>query len=180
MRPSISVLAFAITAGLGGVACQQQRVHPEMAKAECMQDDQCGDKKICVQLKCVMPDEAIAACGGEARIQFELSTADIPLAEHPGLERLAKCLLQHPRSLVIIHGYADERGPDQRNLMLSYQRANAVKSFLRSEGVLESQVQTAVFGEKHAMCRDKTEECWARNRRAVVISARADKASGRF
>ncbi len=173
-------MAVLLSTGLGAHGCVEQRAHPEMAKAECMQDDQCGDKKVCVQLKCVMPDQAIAACGSSVRVQFATSSTDVPLTEQPALERLAKCLQRYPSHLVIIEGYADQRGPTQRNLMLAHERSRAVKDFLRAEGVLESQLQTATFGEAHPACRARTEACWAQNRRAAVITAAMDKAARRF
>ena len=65
-----------------------------------------------------------------------------------------------------IEGHADERGTREYNLALGAKRAAAVKSYLVSKGMLESQVRTISFGKEKPIATCDDISCWARNRRA--------------
>ena len=66
---------------------------------------------------------------------------------------------------VKLEGNCDEWGSDEYNFALGLKRANAVKSALVSEGVDASRIAMVSYGESNPVCNDKTQECWAKNRR---------------
>lgn len=68
-------------------------------------------------------------------------------------------------SRVRVEGHTDPRGSAKANDRLSRKRANAVANILRGAGAT---VTTIGYGETQPLCREATEECNARNRRAVV------------
>jgi len=69
-----------------------------------------------------------------------------------------------------IRGYCDERGTEQYNLSLGQRRAEAVKQYLISYGVSESNLRTVSYGENAPKCTQSTESCWRRNRRVEVTT----------
>jgi len=73
---------------------------------------------------------------------------------------------------VEIEGHCDERGTVEYNLALGAKRARAVKEFLTDAGISPQRLSTISYGEELPLCRESTESCWARNRRAhfVLIS----------
>ncbi len=73
---------------------------------------------------------------------------------------------------VEIEGHCDERGTVEYNLALGAKRARAVKEFLTDAGISPQRLSTISYGEELPLCREPTESCWARNRRAhfVLIS----------
>ena len=66
---------------------------------------------------------------------------------------------------VKLEGNCDEFGSDEYNLALGLKRANAVKSALVEEGVNADSISMTSLGESNPVCTEKTQECWAKNRR---------------
>ncbi len=82
------------------------------------------------------------------------------------LETGAQWLLKNPSIKFTIDGNADERGGQEYNIALGDDRASTVKKFLVSRGVPETRIETVSYGEEKPICRDQSETCWQRNRRA--------------
>jgi len=66
---------------------------------------------------------------------------------------------------VKLEGNCDEWGSDEYNFALGLKRANTVKKALVAEGVDASRVAMVSYGESNPTCSDKTQDCWAQNRR---------------
>lgn len=66
---------------------------------------------------------------------------------------------------VKLEGNADERGSDEYNYALALKRANAVKSSYEAKGISTANITTVSLGEGNPVCKESTEECWAKNRR---------------
>ena len=71
----------------------------------------------------------------------------------------------------IIEGHADERGSAEYNLGLADRRAIVTRDALVQLGIPANRVRTISFGEESPVCREATEGCWQRNRRAHVAKA---------
>ncbi|MCX7905107.1 MAG: OmpA family protein, partial [Elusimicrobiales bacterium] len=55
---------------------------------------------------------------------------------------------------------------EKYNLSLGQKRANVVKDYYIRLGVNPSKIATISYGEEMPVCFEKTEKCWALNRRA--------------
>lgn len=90
------------------------------------------------------------------------------------LKRNAEWLKANPSARVEIEGHADERGTNEYNLALGAKRAQTSKDFLRSLGIAQDRLNTVSYGEEVPVCREQSENCWEKNRRArfVTISPR--------
>jgi len=64
-----------------------------------------------------------------------------------------------------LEGNCDEFGSDEYNYALGLKRTNAVKSALVNSGVNADSITMVSFGEGNPVCLEKTQECWAKNRR---------------
>ena len=70
---------------------------------------------------------------------------------------------------ITLEGHCDERGSNEYNFALGLKRAQSVKSELVEYGVNPSQIKIISYGENEPLCTEKTESCWAKNRRVELI-----------
>jgi outer membrane protein OmpA-like peptidoglycan-associated protein len=79
-------------------------------------------------------------------------------------------LKQHSEAQLWIQGYADIRGDVFYNLVLSYRRAQFVKSQLLKSGVNESQIGFATgWGKLYPTCQSKDDSCYQQQRRVDIV-----------
>ena len=78
---------------------------------------------------------------------------------------------------VQIEGHCDERGAEDYNMALGAKRAQAAMDYLTTLGITASRMSTVSFGEEAPVCREHTEACWAKNRRARFVIASEQPAS---
>lgn len=89
------------------------------------------------------------------------------------LKANASWLKANPLVRVEIEGHADERGTNEYNLALGANRAQSSKDYLLSLGISEGRLTTMSYGEEVPVCKERSEGCWQKNRRArfVIIPA---------
>lgn len=103
----------------------------------------------------------------QAKIQsvlFDFDKFNIRADMQPIVDANAK-LSSSVTAKVKLEGNADERGSDEYNYALGLKRANTVKAAYASKGVKEESISTVTFGEGNPVCKESSEECWAKNRR---------------
>ncbi len=89
----------------------------------------------------------------------------------PGtLQADADWLKQNSNGQLWIQGYADIRGDIFYNLVLSYRRAQFVKSKLVKSGVDESRIGFATgWGKLYPVCQATDESCYQKQRRVDIV-----------
>lgn len=87
------------------------------------------------------------------------------------LQRQADFLKQYPNVRVQIAGNCDERGTREYNLALGARRAEAVRSFLVSNGVDASRLTTVSYGKERPIDPRSTEDAWSLNRNGTTTIA---------
>ncbi len=102
--------------------------------------------------------------GGEPRVFFGYDQYTLSPEARDRLSRQANWLLNYQSVNAIIEGHADERGTREYNLALGARRAEAVKSFLVSQGVAPSRLTTVSYGKERPIDARSNEAGWARNR----------------
>lgn len=102
-------------------------------------------------------------------VYFDFDKYDIRPDARPVLRADADWLKKNPAARVEIEGHADERGTNEYNLALGAKRAQAVKEYLVTLGVETRRFSTISYGEEVPVCREKTEECLQKNRRARLV-----------
>ncbi|MGB1199353.1 MAG: peptidoglycan-associated lipoprotein Pal [Thalassotalea sp.] len=84
------------------------------------------------------------------------------------LDAHAKFLNENTNVSVLVEGHADERGTPDYNIALGERRAKAVVTYLENMGVSPSQLTVVSYGEEKPMVKDRSENAFAKNRRAVL------------
>src|SRR2546428_2629761 len=102
-------------------------------------------------------------------IYFDFDRYDIRTDAAKVLDADAAWLNDNARTLVLIEGHADERGTNEYNLVLGERRAKTTLDYLVSHGVQGSRITVISYGEEGPVCKERTEACWAKNRRAHFL-----------
>lgn len=102
-------------------------------------------------------------------IHFDFDRYEIRPDARPILEESARWLKTQSKAQVLIEGHCDERGTNEYNLALGDRRARATRDYLVSLGIDQARITTISYGEERPLCTDRTEACWAQNRRAHFL-----------
>jgi peptidoglycan-associated lipoprotein len=106
------------------------------------------------------------------RIFFDTDSADVDETDRTTLQSQAAWFARYPAVRVTVEGHADERGTRDYNLALGERRANAAKNALVALGVGADRITTISYGKERPDATGSDEEAYARNRRAVSVTAR--------
>ncbi len=98
-------------------------------------------------------------------VKFDFNTASLKEESYPILFHALQVLLNNPELRVEIQGYTDNIGPEDYNLEIGEERAQAVKDYLVGRGVSADRLTTKSFGESRPIASNDTEEGRAMNRR---------------
>jgi peptidoglycan-associated lipoprotein len=116
------------------------------------------------KLKGMAVDE-IDRMGILADIHFDYDKADLREADRGILSKNADALKKFDFLKVTVEGHCDERGTVEYNLALGERRAKVAYDYLVSLGVPADRLKTVSYGKEVPVCKESTEDCWARNRR---------------
>ena len=102
-------------------------------------------------------------------IYFDFDKYDIRPGDAKILDGNATWLKSN-NNLVLIEGHCDERGTNEYNLALGERRAKATMNYLVSQGVQAARITIISYGEERPLCTEHNEACWAKNRRAHLLT----------
>ena len=102
-------------------------------------------------------------------IYFDFDKYDIRPADAKILDANAQWLKSNAEQLVLIEGHCDERGTNEYNLALGERRAKSTMNYLVSQGVQANRITIISYGEERPTCTEKSEGCWAKNRRSHFL-----------
>ena len=103
-------------------------------------------------------------------IHFDFDKYNIRPEDAKILDANSAWLKSNASNLVLIEGHCDERGTAEYNLALGERRAKSTMNYLVAQGVQASRITIISYGKERPLCTEKTEACWARNRRAAFLT----------
>ncbi len=103
-----------------------------------------------------------------SNITFALNSADLNSQFFSALEGVGVVLKEYNKTVIEVAGHTDSSGSDQYNQQLSQRRAQAVASYLASQGVKNERLITVGAGEAHPVAANDTEQGRAANRRVEL------------
>lgn len=99
------------------------------------------------------------------KIQFDFDSADLNSESKKIIKQIASYLLAHPSIKIKISGHTSNEGGLRYNNKLSYDRANSVKTFLKSYG-LNNEMEVFGFGSSVQIYYDEINS--SKNRRVEI------------
>lgn len=98
-------------------------------------------------------------------LQFESGSATLLPSSKKELKRLVEIIQKHPSLKLDIFGHTDNVGGADANLQLSQRRAEAVATYLQSQGVPKKRLSPKGFGELYPIASNSTAAGRLKNRR---------------
>jgi len=102
-------------------------------------------------------------------VRFEFDSYELSFEQRTKLESVIDFMRIHPEVSLTLEGHTDERGTREYNLALGESRAQAVRTFLLSNGIDGNRVRTVSYGKARPKCLGAYSDCWAQNRRVEII-----------
>ncbi len=103
-----------------------------------------------------------------APILFEFGKTSIHPSSYPVLEKAVLEVGRNNNFYIICEGHTDSRGTVERNELLSFKRAQAVKAYLIKVGVSPDRIIAVGRGARMPIATNETAEGRAKNRRVVM------------
>jgi outer membrane protein OmpA-like peptidoglycan-associated protein len=118
--------------------------------------------------------EGIKLVLGENSVRFNVSKATLTPQAQANLDKLVPVFNEYSKTNINIYGYTDSSGNADSNLILSQQRADAVKNYLATKGIAANRFVVNGLGIADPIAANDTKENKALNRRVeFAITANA-------
>ena len=101
-------------------------------------------------------------------IQFETAKASLKSESYAILDDLVEMMTLKPAMKIQIGGHTDSDGDEVANLVLSQQRADAVKNYLIKKGISAKRIIALGYGETKPIADNSTAAGKAKNRRTEI------------
>jgi OOP family OmpA-OmpF porin len=102
------------------------------------------------------------------KIQFDFNSSVVRTDSYGVLDQLASQIKANGNATYLLNGYASIEGTAAHNLILSKDRANAVKSYLVNAGLNAGSLKTKGFGTRHPVADNSTDAGRVLNRRVEI------------
>jgi len=113
--------------------------------------------------------QELAQLRSEHIVYFDFDVSNVNDQYSAILDAHAKFLNANSDVKVLIEGHADERGTPEYNIALGERRAKSIVTYLENMGVAAGQLTVVSYGEEKPMVKDRSENAFSKNRRAVLV-----------
>lgn len=128
--------------------------------------DKCPDQPGVAEEAGCLPKAILKKFSGSVKgINFETGSAKIKKTSFKLLDEAVALFKQYGNLRVEISGHTDDQGPDDMNLKLSQERAEAVRAYLVDKGLDPARFGALGYGETRPVATNKTGTGRAQNRR---------------
>jgi OOP family OmpA-OmpF porin len=101
---------------------------------------------------------------------FDFNKATLKREGEVKIDEVVRAMKGDPKLRATVDGYTDSIGTEAYNQRLSERRADAVRSYMVSQGIDASRITTRGYGESHPVADNKTAEGRAKNRRVEITT----------
>ena len=112
-------------------------------------------------------------------IHFDIDSPRVWPDSYPLMKKLAELVVSHPEIISLdIEGHADETGSTEHNMVLSKQRAEAVKWMLVQFHISPKRITTHAYGENRPRVNGHDATAHRENRRVEFLVTRSGPSTG--
>ena len=104
-----------------------------------------------------------------AGLEFHLGEAVIKPTSYELLDQITTIMTENADYILLVYGHTDSTGLEENNLILSENRANAVKEYIENKGIAPDRIIAKGFGDTQPVASNATEKGRAQNRRVEFI-----------
>lgn len=104
-----------------------------------------------------------------ATIYFDFDRYDIRQDMKEYVRANAEFIKEQDIKAIVLQGNTDEFGGDEYNTALGLKRAISVRDALVLQGLPRNMFSTISYGMHKPVCKEKTAECYAKNRRTDLV-----------
>ncbi len=133
------------------------------------------------EIKNSIPDANVVRVGEgiviefNSKILFGFDQSNLTTEAKTNLNKLVTVLQKYPNTNIEVQGHTDSKGTPSYNQDLSGRRALTVSSYLSSNGIYSSRLNSVGFGETIPKYSNETEEGQIQNRRVEFLIAANEK-----
>ncbi len=102
-------------------------------------------------------------------ILFYMGTTNLLEESYPELDVVVDFLKDNPKIEIELEGHTDNRGDAKKNIILSKQRVERIKSYLVSKGIKARKIKGKGFGGSRPVATNDSEEARKLNRRVEFV-----------
>jgi len=102
------------------------------------------------------------------KIQFDFNSSVLRTGSYGILDQAASAIKANPSVTYQLNGYASIEGTPEHNMILSKDRANAVKTYLVNAGISPANLKVKGFGTRNPVADNNTETGRELNRRVEI------------
>ncbi len=148
-----ALVGGALGGGVGYYMDQQEALLRQELQGTGVQVERHGD-----DLRLIMP----------GNITFDSGSTVLQRSFIPVLDSVSKVLKKFDKTQLLIDGYTDSQGSFESNQHLSEARADRVKGYLSSVGIMSSRLQSRGWGERYPVADNGSVQGRAQNRRVEL------------
>jgi peptidoglycan-associated lipoprotein len=101
-------------------------------------------------------------------VHFSFDSSALDDKNRKTIEANGRYLMAHSSVVVLVEGYADERGTRAYNLALGERRAQSIARVFKALGIGDKRIQVVSYGEEKPAAKGHDELAWTQNRRAEI------------
>lgn len=105
------------------------------------------------------------------QVLFASAKYELLPAARKALDNVAEALKASGNRTITIEGHTDSQGNAASNMTLSQRRAESVRTYLISRGIVETEIRAEGFGKDRPIAPNTTAEGRANNRRVEIVLA---------
>ena len=127
--------------------------------------------KLIIQLNAILQtqDSARGLIVNMSDVLFDTGQFSLKPGAREKLSKISGIVLAYPSLKLEVEGYTDSVGTDQSNMVLSENRANAVRDFLVKQGIATASISSTGFGEGQPVATNDTAAGRQQNRRVELV-----------